>query len=66
MGCYGKALEDLQEAKVVEFVRVNNFLPLWAEDYELKFTWAMFNSRSFTSAPPCAGRQYSNLNQFCF
>jgi hypothetical protein len=29
----------------------------WAEDYEVKFTRAMFSFQSLTSAPPCAGQQ---------
>ena len=29
----------------------------WAEDYEVKFAWAMFDFQSLTSAPPCAGQQ---------
>ncbi len=31
----------------------------WVEDYELKFTRAMFNFQSLTSAPLCAGQQHS-------
>jgi hypothetical protein len=42
-----------------EFTKIEDGTICRAEDYELKFTWAMFNFQSLTLGPPCAGQQQS-------